>query len=186
MKPVKKKLKLWQEFFYLYRSLLAIQGGIICWTGAWNLLDLHMFTKGPRREWGYTIVGTLGLLVTNSFISNSGIGTVRFRQWKHYNPQTTGQIIFAFLAVYGRSVLAFISSIVLWVGSYNLIDLYLFTDWFYLPPNRFGYRKDLITLLIGIFLLWITVRQRPALPTRHQAVSLLLVRAHSWARAVCR
>src|SRR4051794_15459737 len=117
----------------------------------------------PSREWWYTFVGMGGLLCTNAYIGNAGLGTVKIRSWQQRNPQSKYEWAVAFLRIYVRSTVAFISSIVMWVGVYNLIDLYLFGEdsYLHIDPKAHGkLTKDILTLCVGVFFLLITVRLR--------------------------
>ena len=123
------------------------------WSGAWNLLDLYMFEKSIYREMWYIAIGVAGLLVTNSYISNAGLGVVKIRTWNQRDPKTRWEQVVAFTRIYLRCFIAFLSSMIFWVGCYNMIDLYLFyheNSMVYIDPRKFWEpTKDVVTIEIG-------------------------------------
>lgn len=162
------------DAYTFFKTLLALQGAIVCWSGAWNVLNLYTGTPGPRREWLYVLLGSLGLIITNSWIANAGLGVVRLDTYNERRPRRTKDYLRAFVKTHLRCIVAFLSSLSLWVGLYNLIDIYLFED--LIPITAMWGRaavKDIITYFAGLALLVATgayLGESGLLPTRYYRV----------------
>jgi hypothetical protein len=63
----------WDSCRLYARSLVALHGGIVFWTGLWNILDDYTLAASLNRELIYTFVGLTLLLLTGTFYDAANI-----------------------------------------------------------------------------------------------------------------
>eukprot|EP00048_Salpingoeca_helianthica_P007839 m.115327 g.115327 ORF g.115327 m.115327 type:complete len:607 (-) comp14447_c1_seq1:957-2777(-) len=114
------------------RAGIAIYGSIIFWIGSWNLLSesqpyttrensrsFELFDDSMFREFFYMITGLGLLILSDTLYGNGGLGGGYFPQSESFT-STIPLLI--------RAILGLVGSVLIWVGLYDLLDLYSFPD----------------------------------------------------------
>jgi len=83
------------------------------------IFDSHIIKSSLARNVEYCVVGFVCMQLTNTYFSTVGITTAAYLK-KRQNERSG-------VVTYIRSVLALLSHILFWVGTYNLFDKYAFT-----------------------------------------------------------
>jgi len=55
------------------RAVLALASAILVWKALWNLFDIYIVPTTAGREIVYCVIGAFLLVITGTFISNSGV-----------------------------------------------------------------------------------------------------------------
>lgn len=130
----------------LFRASIAIHASIMLWVGCWDLIavekrrenttdDDALFRSSLITYVIYTLLGAFLCMATDTLYSNAGLDA-GFLHPRFSHPK--GVYVF-------RLVLAWVGTMLMWAGLYNLIDLHA------IPPDyRTLYRTEIdVSLLVG-------------------------------------
>eukprot|EP00047_Mylnosiga_fluctuans_P012190 m.24780 g.24780 ORF g.24780 m.24780 type:complete len:387 (-) comp4063_c0_seq1:266-1426(-) len=138
----------------LFKATVAIHASIMLWVGSWGLIALEKKRDGASTDDAlfrtslttyvvYSVLGTLLCIATDTFYGNAGL------EAGYLHPRySKNRILYAV-----RLGLAWVGTMLMWSGLYNVIDLDVFPADF-----RAEYRSEIDgTLFVtGIALLWVS------------------------------
>jgi hypothetical protein len=108
----------WSTILLYAEAGIALYGNILFWLGGWTALDVDIWPRTWQRDSMYILVGSLLLVVTDSWYANAGISGGHL---PHLSLRFTSKFFWSAFE-FVKCAAGMFGGMLLWLGLYNIYD----------------------------------------------------------------